>query len=159
MSSSQTEHVDEIIPGVWLGNRVAAADSVWLRDKGIQAVFNCTKDLPFHPEVPFQYRVPVDDNLAPAEINAMEAWAPEIAYKILREYKSGHPILIHCFAGRQRSAAACAFFLLVLSGKPLNQIVQFIQSKRNVAFFPRPNFAQSMRGFEEMVRTQIHVRV
>ena len=152
----QNQNANEIIPGVWLGDLHAARDGDWLRAHGIQTVFNCTKQLDFHPSVPYQYRVPVDDNLQPAEIKNMEDWAPEIAYKILREYKEGNPILIHCHAGRQRSATAVAFFLMVLTGRPLIQVMYLIQSRRPVAFQPQPNFATALRSFEETVRTQIH---
>jgi protein-tyrosine phosphatase len=146
---------DEIIPGVWIGSREAAANEEWLREKQISAVFNCTKNLPFHPAIPFQYRIPVDDNLQPAEIQNMEEWAPEIAYKILAEYKRGRRILIHCHAGMQRSATACAFFLMVLTGRPLVQVMYLIKSRRRICFHPRPNFANALRAFEERVRGQI----
>jgi hypothetical protein len=135
----------EIIPGVWVGNR-RAATGPWLEAHKIQSVFNCTKDLPFHPSVR-QYRVPVDDNLEPIEIQHMALWAPEIALKILREYRRG-PLLIHCHAGMQRSTAACAFFLLALTGRPLAHVMHMIKSKRPIAFHPSANFASAMYAFE-----------
>ena len=143
---------NEIIPGIWIGNRRAAADGEWLNANKILAVFNCTKDLPFHPTVRHQYRVPVDDNLEPVEIKNMELWAPEIAVKILREYKQG-PVLIHCHAGMQRSTAACAFFLMALTGKPLREVASMIKSKRPIAFHPHANFAQAMVAFEAELNT------
>lgn len=151
-----TEAANEIIPGVWLGDINASQDVAWLHANSIQTVFNCTKQIPFQVSVPYQFRIPVDDNLQPAEIQNMERWAPEIAYKMLREYRAGHRMLVHCHAGRQRSATAVAFFLMVLTGRPLIQVMYLIQSRRPVAFQPRPNFAQPLRAFEEMVRTQIH---
>jgi hypothetical protein len=149
------EDADEIIPGVWIGGAEVAANGAWLRRKGIRTVFNCTKTLPFHPSVPNQFRIPVDDNLQPREIQNMETWAPEIAYKILREFNQGNPMLIHCHAGMQRSTTSCAFFLMVLTGRPLIQVMYLIQSKRKVAFRPSANFAQALRAFEEQVRRQI----
>jgi hypothetical protein len=155
MSRAPAEDADEIIPGVWIGRWEVARNEDWLRAKRIQAVFNCTKQVPFHPSVPYPYRVPVDDNLQPAELLNMERWAPEIAYKILREYNAGRPMLIHCHAGMQRSTTACAFFLLVLTGRPLIQVMYLIQSRRSIAFRPRPNFAAALRAFEAQVRGQI----
>lgn len=149
------EDADEIIPGVWIGRWQPALNGDWLERHGIQAVFNCTKQLAFHPSVPYPYRIPVDDNLRPAEINNMEAWAPEIAYKMLREHKAGHPMLIHCHAGMQRSTTACAFFLMVLTGRPLIDVMQLIKERRPIAFEPSPNFASALRGFEKIVQTQL----
>jgi dual specificity phosphatase 12 len=155
MTVSRLADANEIIPGVWIGNLRAAADGPWLKSQGITAVFNCTKNLPFHPSIPHPYRIPVDDNLQPAEINNMTQWASEIAYKILREFNQGHRMLIHCHAGMQRSTTACAFFLMVLTGKPLIQVMYLIRSKRPIAFSPRPNFADSLRKFEQQVQAQI----
>ena len=156
MDRPPEENADEIIPGVWISRWEPALSGEWLAKHGIKAVFNCSKQIPFHPAVPYQYRIPVDDNLQPAEIQNMEAWAPEIAFKILREHKKGHPVLIHCHAGMQRSTTACAFFLMVLTGLPLIRVMMMIKQKRPIAFQPSPNFAPALRGFEDLVRTQIH---
>jgi predicted protein tyrosine phosphatase len=145
--------VDEIIPGVWISRWEVAHDPAWLTKNKIQTVFNCSKDIPFHPSIENQYRIPVDDNLQPAEIKNMEKWAPEIAYKIMREYKAGNPILIHCHAGMQRSTAACAFFLMALTGEPLITVMRKIKKARPIAFEPGPNFIEALRGFEGLLRS------
>lgn len=146
---------DEIIPRLWIGNWYVAQNADWLKARDIDTVFNCTKQVPFHPSIPNQYRVPVDDNLQPVEIKNMEAWAPEIAYKIYREYMAGRRILVHCHAGMQRSATAAAFFLMVLTGRPLIQVMYMIQSRRSITFRPTPNFAPALRAFEERVATEL----
>jgi len=146
------EDADEIIPGVWISRWQPALNGDWLRKHGIKTVFNCTKQVEFHPSVPYQYRIPVDDNLQPRELKNMEDWASEIAYKILREYRAGHPMVIHCHAGMQRSTTACAFFLMVLTRKPLIEVMYMIKNRRPIAFEPRPNFANALRSFEGMVR-------
>jgi hypothetical protein len=147
------DNVDQIIPGIWIGRWEVALNGDWLEKNKIQAVFNCSKQLPFHPSIPNQYRIPVDDNLQPAEIRNMETWAPEIAVKIMREYKAGNPMLIHCHAGMQRSTTACAFFLMALTGKPLIEVMHMIQKKRKVAFQPSANFAGPLRAFEKLIRS------
>ena len=141
---------DEIIPGLWIGRWQPSMNEAWLKKHQIVTVFNCTKQLEFHPSVQYQYRIPVDDNLQPAEIQNMEDWAPEIAYKIHREYAMGHRMLIHCHAGMQRSTSAAAFFLMVKTGKPLIQVMHLIKSKRAIAFEPSANFASALRSFEKL---------
>ena len=138
-----------ILPRLWLGNKHASTDENFIRKNGINVVFNCTKDLPFSPLIPHQYRVPVDDNLQPAEITNMANWAPEIMYKLMAEYKRGGVILVHCFAGMQRSAAVVAMFLITLSGQSASQVMPYIRSRREVAFFPEANFKQSILAFEK----------
>ena len=142
-----SNHADQILPRLWLGNSRAAADDEWLRATGITAVFNCTKNLPFSTVPPVQWRVPVDDNLEPEEIRNFELWAPELTLRLMGEYKAGHTILVHCMAGMQRSAAAVACFLIAWHMMPPETAMQYIRSRRPVAFFPSANFGSAIHGF------------
>jgi len=143
------QHADLIIPRLWIGNKFSSTDAEFLKANKIDTVFNCTKDLPFSPLVPHKYRIPVDDNLQPAEIANMAKWSPEIAYKMIREYKRGGRILVHCHAGMQRSAASVAIMLIAMTGKPSSWAIPFIRSRRSVTFFPAVNFRNAILAFEK----------
>lgn len=155
MSDKEYTYAQEIVPRLWLGNKHAALDEAFLKSAGINTVFNCTKDFPFSPIVNHKYRVPVDDNLEAEEINNMEAWAPEIAYKILGEHKRGSHILVHCHAGMQRSAAAVAIALIAETAQPADKVMAYIRQKRPVAFFPAANFDKAIRGFERRLANEM----
>jgi protein-tyrosine phosphatase len=156
---------DEIVPGLWLGNRHAAADTKFSADKKIRAVFNCSKDIPFQAGIPRQYRIPVDDSRQEPDIANMEKWSYEIVYKISHEVRRAHSegsaILVHCAAGMQRSAAATAMYLIAVDNITTDQAINLIQSKRPIAFRPEANFEKSIRGFEASfnrdVRPQLKV--
>lgn len=141
-------NADLIVPNLWLGNRNAANDENFLRQQNIEIVFNCTKDLPFHSSIRKRYRVPVDDNLEQDEIRNMELWAFEIQYKLMKEYKTGKPILVHCAAGMQRSAAVVAMFLISTQGMKWEDAIQFVRQRRPIAFFPTANFLTAIQGYE-----------
>jgi dual specificity MAP kinase phosphatase len=140
---------DQIVPGVWLGNARAAADETFLKNAQIQAVFNCTKDLPFHSSIRRRYRIPVDDNLQPEEIRNLELWSYEIVVKMMREIKEGNAIFVHCHAGMQRSPAVIAMFLIATMNMNADQAMAFIKDRRPIVFFPTANFGKAIRGFEE----------
>ena len=142
---------DMIVPRIWLGNKHASMDEKFLRQHGIQTVFNCTKDLPFHHTMRRRYRVPVDDNLEEEEIRNMELWSFEIIYKLLLEYKEGNTILVHCAAGIQRSAAVVAMFLMVLTGMKHEDAMRYIKDKRPIAFHNSAHFLRSIQGFENNI--------
>ena len=150
-----SNNADQIIPNLWLGNLKAAHDEMFLKNAGIQVVFNCTKDAPFHPSIRRRYRVPVDDNLQEDEIRNMELWSYEIVYKLMNEYKQGRPILVHCHAGMQRSPAVVAMFLIVLHRMTLDQAKAFIKQRRPIVFFWQANFEKAMRGFERSIQTNL----
>lgn len=153
------EPADEILPNLWLGNRVAATNPQWLAQHGIKCVFNCTKDIPFVEQVQRKYRVPVDDNLEAAEIRNMELWSFEIVYKLVQEYKTGQPILVHCAAGMQRSAAAVAILLMAIRNMTPDQAIAFIKSKRAIAFTPQANFGPALEGFYETYQRDVRPRL
>lgn len=149
------QNANEIIPRVWLGNRHAAVDGPWLQRNNITVVFNCTKDLPYHDSIKKRYRVPVDDNLEAVEINNMTKWSPEIAYKVIKEYKAGHNILIHCAAGMQRSAAVLTIFLITLTGENAPILMSHIRRKRAIAFVPQANFRKSIEYYDSLFHKDI----
>jgi len=149
-------HANEIVERLWLGDAHASQDETFLRSQHIDAVFNCTKDLPFSPlQNLVYYRVPLDDNLEEVEIRNAGLWSSEIALKIMKHYQKGDRILVHCFAGRQRSAASMAMFLILLKGFTTDQAITFIRQKRPVAFMPGANFERSIRMFEERYQKEI----
>lgn len=152
-------NADEIVPGIWLGNYKSSQDEVFLRTHNIQTVFNCTKDLQFHPSIQNRYRVPVDDNLQEEEIRNMELWSYEIIYKLLHEYKKDQPILVHCAAGMQRSAAVVAMFLMTTRGMNWDQAYRHIRQRRAIAFFPRANFEKAITGFYNSYQRDIRPRL
>lgn len=143
-----SNNADQILPNLWLGNLKAAHDEQFLKNADIQVVFNATKDAPFHSSIRRRYRVPVDDNLQESEIRNMELWSYEIVYKLMKEYKEGRPILVHCHAGMQRSPAIVAMFLMTLYRMSADQAKAYIRNKRPIAFLPSANFDKAIRGFE-----------
>ena len=151
----ETNNADEILPKLWLGNAKSSMDENFIRSKNITVVFNCTKNLPFSPIIPIKYRVPVDDNLEEEEIRNMELWSTEISYKIIKEYVDGKPILVHCAAGMQRSAASVAFMLIAFKKMRGLEAMNFIKERRRVAFYPRANFGRSIDYFDRKYNGEI----
>lgn len=149
MTSPFNEMANEILPNLWLGNARASMSEPFIAEKGIQVVFNCTKNLPFSPMIPIKYRIPVDDNLEEEEIRNMELWSGEIAFKIMAEYKQGRHILVHCMAGMQRSAASVAFMLIAHLHMRGLDAMKMIKEKRSIAFHPRANFGRSIQYFDQ----------
>lgn len=149
------EDATEIIPRLFLGNVKASMNENFIRSKNIQVVFNCTKNLEFSPIIKNKYRIPVDDNLEEDEIRNMELWSNEIAFKIMSEYIDGKTILVHCFAGMQRSAASVAFFLIAFLRMRALDAMKMIKEKRPIAFTPRANFGRSIDYFDRKFHSEI----
>ena len=141
------ENVNLIIPGLFLGNGKSSLDDDFLKKNNIRAVFNCTKDLPFHHSIK-------DDNLQMEEIRNLELWSFEIVYKLAKEHKKGN-VLVHCYAGMQRSAAVVAMYLIAIHNMKHEQAISYIKHKRSIAFWPFTNFLKSIQGFEKTYQNDV----
>lgn len=143
-----------ILPGLWLGNGKASMNEEFLKQNRITTVFNCTKDLPFHHSIRKRYRIPVNDNLKEEEIRNMELWSFEIVYKLSKEHKKNN-VLVHCFAGMQRSAAVVAMYLIATQKMKKEDAIQYIRDKRSIAFRPFVNFDKSIQGFQNSYEREV----
>jgi len=152
-------HASLIEDRLWIGDYHSSQDETFLRSQHIDVVFNCTKDLPFKNVASIQYRIPLDDNLEDQEIYNAGLWAGEIAYLMTKEYREGKRILVHCMAGRQRSAMSVAVFLILYKGLTTDEAIGYIRSKRSIAFLPSANFKRSIQVFERQYQEEILPRL
>jgi len=143
-----------VLPGLWLGNGKSSMNEEFLKQNKITTVFNCTKDLPFHSSIRKRYRVPVHDNLKEEEIRNMELWSFEIIYKLTKEHKRNN-VLVHCYAGMQRSAAVVAMYLIARKRMKTDEAIAYLKDKRSIVFLPFPNFYDAIVGFQKSYEKHI----
>jgi protein tyrosine/serine phosphatase len=168
--------VDEIIPGVWLGNYKSAIDVNFLKQNKIKFILNCTPNFPFYNEIHNKqdlkglhkidkYRIPVNDSLMQRDFILMEQYFKIVIPLLVKKYTQKKNILIHCHAGKQRSAIVVAALLKVLldnniidieniakntsQQQQFNNIYEYILKRRSQVFTYglRINFEQSYKNF------------
>lgn len=146
-----------IAPGLWLGNKDAAHNVSFIRNKNIGLIVNCTRDIPyanFLSKSIERYPVKVHDNLDPGEINKMADCLPNAVNKI-ENFLVNNPdlaVLVHCYAGVQRSACVVAAFLMKMCGFSVDQAVKHVRSIRGVAFLPGVNFEPALKAYARYLR-------
>lgn len=69
---------------------------------------------------------------------------PALALTIIDHIQKCEPVLIHCSAGRQRSAALAAIVLMNLRNISAEEAMARIRVARPEAFFPQANFAAAI---------------
>ena len=67
--------------------------------------------------------------------------------KIHNSLKQNKPVLVHCFAGMQRSCALVACYLIKYYDFTPKTAIDFIKSKRPIAFFGKVNFMDLLISF------------
>lgn len=144
----------EIIPGIFLGNKNAAHNIRFLKSNRILLIVNCTKDVPFQTSIKTieHFQVPVDDKLAHEDSEKLLFLMPMILQKILAAHYNRSNVLIHCYAGMQRSATVVACLLMFMHRMTATEAIQYIQSIRPIAFTPSANFRYTLQEFDKEVR-------
>lgn len=144
---------NKIIDRVYLGNFQAAKDKTFFKEKKIKAVLNCSKDIPNHfsSNKTIEYmRIPVDDSLKEKDYDLMFEFMPCIVQFIHKHaIIQKNNILVHCWAGRQRSAISVAVYLVDKYGLTPHQACKLILDKRPEAFhFGKSlNFDQALNKY------------
>lgn len=128
---------NKIIPNLYIGNIVAAQDFSFIKKHNIKVIINCSNDIPnyytFNGDIEY-HRIPVDDSLDNYDINLMAQLLPKYVSIIEKSLSENKPILVHCYAGRQRSACLIAAYLIFKYNYTIDEAYKFIISKRNQAF-------------------------
>lgn len=139
-------------------NTFKIEDNLFLGDSSssnaydIDLVINCTSDLPFNTSNvnAKKIRIPIEDNGMYIDI-IYEYWRDENLYlfSVIDKYLTNKKkVLIHCLAGRQRSAATVAAFLMWKYGINHIDAISYIKMYKRDAFFPNINFLLSLKNYE-----------
>jgi protein-tyrosine phosphatase len=135
----------EILPNLWLSSRKYALNKKFLKKKNIKLIINCTKTIDFIDLKNIsKVRVNINDSLKDEDIDKLTDLLPKIIEIIEKFYLNLNPILVHCYAGKQRSATIIAGFIMKTTSLSIKQCIAFIQSKKKNAFRPGINFLKSL---------------
>ncbi len=137
-------YFQEIIGYLFLGN------SRSLEYSKFDVIVNCTKEnevyFPTHYN-PLCIRISVKDE--PSEYKKLLNILDEtnVLEEIDISIKNKKRVLVHCFMGQQRSCAVVACYLIKYHNLTPIQSIEFIKSKRPIAFFRSVNFLQAIEEF------------
>ena len=74
------------------------------------------------------------------EINKLYNYLDKESDLIYKHLQNNQSILVHCYAGKQRSASIIVAFLMKYARMSLNDSIMSIRTKRLTAFNPSINF-------------------
>jgi len=138
---------------VWLGDRKASSRAEWLRECAIGAVVNVTDELPnlFEHEGIVEYHsVRLEDTACDETVEAMAGALDGAIDFIDAHVRAGKGVLVHCFAGRSRSATVVLAYLMRVHGLSLAAAVE--QTQRMRACLPNEGFWRLLRERELATR-------
>ena len=114
--SSPCTSASEIIPHLWLGNIKSSRNRDFLHDQRITCIVNCTKNYDFDndamlPETQ-KIRVAISDTGTQEANQALLEVLDKVVTFIYKKLIKGDRVLVHCYAGKQRSPAIIVAFLI-----------------------------------------------
>lgn len=149
-------HSVEIVPGLMIGNRDAALDQAFHEDIRYGMVMNCTPDIPFLQNNFTRYwRVPILDIGEASDVEQLAIFLPTLVKQIDKTLKANMTVLVHCAAGRQRSAAVIAAYLMKTQNLTCEKAIAFVQSKKRDTFFPEANFYNALKDYEKTLQEEV----
>jgi protein-tyrosine phosphatase len=132
----------EIVKGLYLGDRFSVDDTI------TDFVINCTLDLPFREglDEKCMMRIALED--LPEENDLMFSHFPSAVDTISRCLAEGKSVLVHCFMGRQRSAAVVAAYIMKRYKATAIEAVNFVKCKKRDAFFGHVTFETALQQWD-----------
>ena len=164
----QVNTYDKVSENLYVGG-IESSQKEW---SNFKLIVNCTKDIPFpsqrqgkraesllttnsegerrSPEEfgmtsPECIRIPVNDT--PDECDNMTKLMMEtnVLQRIDEYIRKGEPVLVHCYAGMQRSCALVACYFIKYYNVTPAVAMDHIKRKRPVAFFGGANFMKTIQ--------------
>jgi len=141
---SNNDDLIQICNHVYLGNVKAVHNQELLEQYQIEALVNCTNDIPIH--VYFKNRkykqLYVEDSKDNENMNKFKTIIIETVDFINECVKQKKNIIVHCYWGLMRSPSVIASYLIYKYKMDVDGVIQLIQSKKNFAFTYIYNFRE-----------------
>jgi len=149
----------EILPGFYLGSVGAACNKKALHQHKIKHILCCSDGI--EPAYPTKYEYKILKLEDTATENLLQYLEETLSY-IHEKISKNERMLVHCYAGRSRSASIVISYLIKYHAMKVEEALQFVKNKRPAAdpnrgfFFPQNflillGFMDQLRDFENQV--------
>ena len=126
----------EILDNLYIGNFTS------IQSRKFNMIVNCTKEY----EISFPKDYIKDDPLDSSTLlSVLEN--TDILEKIDNTLKNNQSVLVHCSKGQQRSCAVVACYLIRFFQMKTDTAIEYIKSKRPIAFFGNVNLIEAITNF------------
>ena len=142
------EACNEIIANLWLGSRLAPVNQDFIHDKNIKLIINCTKDIDYYVDSNVQtVRLAINDSNTEESNRILGESIDNLTFLIDVYLQNNMGVLVHCYAGVQRSATVVLCYLIKYKHLQLQMAKTIMKDKRSIVFFPYPTFDNFINNY------------
>jgi dual specificity phosphatase 12 len=136
--------MDEVVPGVWIGDLQSALDVKGLKERNIFSILTAMRGkITIHATFN-RYQINIDDS---ANEDVLVHFLPSISF-IQNELDKGRGVLVHCMAGISRSATIIAAYLMYSLKLDPESAVDMIKTVRPI-IEPNEGFMEQLKVFHQ----------
>ena len=136
---------DEILDHLFLGSAAALREK-----KQFSMIVNCTKEIRFPKYCTNCVRMSVNDDPGNSSLLLKAINDSRIVEQMHLSISKKEDVLVHCFAGIQRSCTIVACYLIKYHDMNPLEAIKYIQTKRPIAFMDHVNFLSTIESFYEV---------
>ncbi|VDC07927.1 unnamed protein product [Peniophora sp. CBMAI 1063] len=137
-------HMNEIVPGLWVGDLLSTKDLQALRDNNIHSILTAMRGRIAINETFLRQQILLDDT---EDADVLQHLIPAISF-INAELEKGRGVLVHCQAGMSRSATIAAAYLMYTRNIDVASAIEILQKARPQAQ-PNPGFITQLEIFHQ----------
>ena len=134
---------NEIIYGLYIGNLNSVYDINGLKNEGITEIISVIAG--FEPPYPNDFNYLIINALDNENTNLMKSFEKTNEF-IQKAFYENKKVLIHCQAGRSRSATILAAYLIKTFGMNSKTVLEIIKSKRSI-IQPNKYFSKQLEEY------------
>ena len=149
-------HIDRVISNLYIGNVYTALNINILTQNNINAVMNCSKDIPFIEDdsIKRTFRLSIEDDERTESMKIMSANI-DCCVDFVREcILNNLNVFVHCRAGVQRSASVVIAYLMKYRGLKLIEATHYLKTIRPCIFEPNAHFIKPLEEYERLISKQ-----
>lgn len=142
-------HFHKIINNLYIGDMYSIHDKFFYNKKKL-LVINATTVVKFNKLLKStNIRIPVNDDLTKYSNTVLFNNMDHLTDIIHKYLKNDYIVLVHCVAGRQRSCAIVAGYLMKYHKMSKNNAIELIKSMRPYAFWLNINFNNCLQKYQQ----------
>jgi hypothetical protein len=141
-------YMTEILPNLFLGNMDYSLNIGFIQLNKINCVINCTINKPFLDCIKYKYRIPIKDDKTDTEAYLLYLILDKVVEIIKQHIYKNDIILVHCYAGKQRSVSCILAFLMKYGNMNLDIALKLLKARYPIAGEPQLNFYKSLKYYE-----------